>query len=451
MQELMGPGEFGAFLDSYKKPPVRGIRLNRLKARGGLAAEALALAGGHAPVPWCPDGYSFTGGARPALSPLYHAGLFYLQEPSAMCPAEALAPGPRDRVLDLCAAPGGKTAQLAGHMRGGGLLVANDSSAARCRGLVRNVELAGAANVVVLAEEPRRLAAAFPDFFDRILVDAPCSGEGMFRKSREAARAYAANKPEKCAAVQSGLLRLAARMLRPGGVMAYSTCTFNPVENERVVAGFLRERVDFGMAEISLAGTSPGREEWAGARAPGLSRGAARIWPHEADAEGHFVALLAKAGAAGGRPAARGGPPMFPEEFRGFAAANLDAAAAGIWAQRRLEAFGGRLYLVPESLGPGALRGLRVARGGLFLGEAKKGRFEPSHALALALAPGMAALSAELTAADAQRYLKGESLPAENAAGKPWALVCHRGLALGWARAVGGRLKNCLPRNWALP
>ncbi|MCL1844740.1 MAG: hypothetical protein FWF77_02440, partial [Defluviitaleaceae bacterium] len=235
-------------------------------------------------VPWCKTGRYYTD-ERPAKTIAYHAGLFYIQEPSAMCPAEVLGAEPGQRVLDICAAPGGKSVQIAGKMRGEGLLVSNDASASRSRALVKNLERAGVTNAIVLIEQPRKLAARFPEFFDRILVDAPCSGEGMFRRDPDAIKAYTANKPETCAVVQSEILRHAAKMLAPGGRMVYSTCTFNRVENEDVIEAFLQKHPDFALVEIdhSALGIQAGFD---------AEQKTARIWPHLSCGEGHFIALI---------------------------------------------------------------------------------------------------------------------------------------------------------------
>jgi len=282
MRDLLPPGEFEAFCATYEQPTVRGLRLNKLKLQGGaFGFDALPV------VPWCGEGRYYSEDTRPAKSIFHNAGLFYIQEPSAMCPVEVLKPQPSDRVLDLCAAPGGKSAQIAGFMMGEGLLVSNDASPTRSRALVKNLERLGVTNAVVTTEMPKKLAGRFSEFFDKILVDAPCSGEGMFRRDGDAVKAYTANKPDACVEMQMDILRYAARMLKPSGRLVYSTCTFNVKENEDTICGFLESNPEFSAVAIDheQLGISSGFEP--------LPK-AGRIFPHRAVGEGHFVALLEK-------------------------------------------------------------------------------------------------------------------------------------------------------------
>jgi len=476
MRGMLSAGEFLELCGAYERPSVRGLRVNLLKIGGCTAG---IFGGGFAdlsltPVPWCKTGFIYDSGINdkgaadfiskksqsPAKSVDYHAGLFYIQEPSAMCPAEALDVQRGHRVLDLCAAPGGKSVQIAGHLQGEGLLVSNDSSPSRCRALVKNLERAGVTNALVLTEQPMNLGR-FSGFFDRILVDAPCSGEGMFRREPDAIKAYTSNKPEACAAVQKEILRHAAKLLKPDGKMVYSTCTFNTTENEDVIADFLEKHGDFSLVEIGnsvtdCVGVRNGRG--------GLSR-AVRIFPHE-KGEGHFVALLS-----------RGASPLFSdcsvdvlrttqninlvgisprsldisrtrEKFPEFTAfcdefLNLDFPTHGEFVKN-----GDCLYFQAVPLD---LRGLRVARSGWYLGDCLKGRFVPSQALAMGLRKEQARFSVELSEAESQKYLRGESwLVGGEYSGKPWILVCHKGFPLGWARIVQQRLKNNLPVGWAV-
>ena len=506
MKSLLGPDEFRAFLDSYNNPPVRGIRFNKLKVQDQLSANlsrksppfaiknpakqsisfdnllnpVFGQAVDFAPIPWCKEGYSFTEDFRPSKSLLYHTGLFYIQEPSAMCPVEILQPKPGERVLDICAAPGGKTVQIASHMDNTGLLISNDKSPSRCRGLIKNIELAGVANAIVTSEEPRKLSRHFPEFFDKILVDAPCSGEGMFRKDKDLISAYSENKPHKCATFQKEILHYASTMLKTGGRLVYSTCTFNPQENEQVIAEFLEKHFGFELEKIDAdsLGISSGKPEWADAKHIDLNLNyTARIWPHKANGEGHFIASLAKASKSepqkpiaikpnGNEKPKRGeqaserlarsalarrlAPPLEPSqqtpppEFAVFFQNYLyNPALQGFYT-----AFGSNLYLQQEKTD---LCGLRVARSGLYLGEIKKNRFIPAQALAMALNQSNAKYTVNLNDEEAERYLKGESISYEytHNTHKPWIHINYKKLALGWARLVDGRLKNCLPTNWA--
>jgi len=375
---------------------------------------------------------------RPAKSIFFHAGLFYIQEPSAMCPVEVLQPQPGHKVLDLCAAPGGKSAQIAGYLQGRGLLMANDASPSRSRALVKNLERMGVTNAVVTTEMPKKLADRFPNFFDRVLVDAPCSGEGMFRRDADAIKAYTANKPDACVAMQTEILRYAAKMLKPGGRLVYSTCTFNIKENEGVIMDFLATNNDFEI--VPLEHVQLGISQGLGALPQ-----AGRIFPHLANGEGHFVALLQKGGVADDMPNIA--KSNTPKEFAEFCNTQLTTPLPpGV-----IVPHGANLYLQPEPLD---LRGIRVARSGWFLGECAKNRFEPSQALAMGLCKTDAVHNAELSEDDALRYLRGESLHADellqNTGGKPWVLICHQSFPLGWAKLVQGRLKNNLPVGWAV-
>jgi len=445
MKDLLPPDEFTAFCKSYENPTVRGLRLNKLKPSPYYNDLPR--------VPWCAEGRIYPEAERPAKSIFYHAGLFYIQEPSAMCPVEVLKPQPGHRVLDLCAAPGGKSAQIAGHMQGEGLLMSNDASPSRSRALVKNLERMGVTNAVVTTELPKKLADRFPEFFDRILVDAPCSGEGMFRRDPDVVKAYTANKPEACVEMQTDILRHAIKMLKPGGRLVYSTCTFNIMENEYLLAGICARNQELVIVPIDHT-------------ALGISQGladlpqAGRIFPHLASGEGHFVALLEKAceANASGRPrtvaptsndtsvganCVRPHNAKIPKEFTEFCKAYI----IGNFPTGQIVSHGANLYLQPEPLD---LRGLRVARSGWHLGECAKGRFVPSHALAMGLRKSDFLHTVELSEENANRYLRGQSLDASEMfeaqpQSKPWVVVCYESYPLGWTRLVQGRLKNNLP------
>ncbi|MCL1787096.1 MAG: RsmF rRNA methyltransferase first C-terminal domain-containing protein [Defluviitaleaceae bacterium] len=435
MKTLLPADEYAAFYASYENPTVRGLRLNKLKPSD--------IFNDLSHVPWCDQGRVYPDTDRPAKSIFHQAGLFYIQEPSAMCPAEVLfmdaAEDPAYRVLDLCAAPGGKSAQIAGHLQGKGLLISNDASPSRSRALVKNLERMGVTNAVVTTEMPKKLADRFPAFFDRILVDAPCSGEGMFRRDPEAVKAYTANKPEACVAMQTDILQQAAQMLKPGGRLVYSTCTFNMRENEDMMAAFLDAHRDFTPVPIDhgALGIAPGL---------GSLPQAGRLFPHLVTGEGHFVALLEKTAdsADAGAPDFSGEKGMrVPKEFADFWKENLTCPMP----QGEMVLHGVSLYLQPEPLD---LRGIRVARSGWHLGEVAKGRFVPSQALAMGLRMEDFVHVVNLSEENAHRYLRGESL---DGAGlfekmpkdKPWVAMCYEGYPLGWARLVQGRLKNNLP------
>lgn len=326
MQDLLGD-EFQSFLDSYQESPHAGIRINTLKISDQDFQHITPFA--LRSIPWCPTGYYVEEGTRPGKHPYYHAGLYYIQEPSAMAPVEALEVQPGDRVLDLCAAPGGKSTQIAAALRGQGILVTNDISADRTKALAKNMELYGVRNAVVLNETPEHIAAQFPGFFNKILVDAPCSGEGMFRKDEDMARQWANHSVERCAIMQQDILNIVAKMLAPGGRIVYSTCTFAPEENERSIAVFLDQHADFQVTTPRQAEHfASGHSDWAHQVEQELQAGtsvlsgtaldtdsdtqyqsistasleqtanSARLWPHRIEGEGHYICVLDHQGEA---------------------------------------------------------------------------------------------------------------------------------------------------------
>lgn len=444
---LLG-AEREAFEAVYTQAPVMGLRVNTLKLPVDALPERLAPLR-LAPVPWCPAGFYAEAGDAALTnfslgkSPLHAAGLYYVQDPSAMAVAEALAPQAGERVLDLCAAPGGKSTHLAARMRNQGLLVANETAPGRAAIVAENLERWGVRHAVVTNETPARLAARWPDFFDRVLVDAPCSGEGMFRRLlADGARIeWSAAQVNGCALRQADILQAAARLLRPGGRLVYSTCTFNLVENEQVIARFLASQPDFELVPLPVV---PG---WA----PGLGpltgqAGVARLWPQRVPGEGHFLALLQRRPKTDAGPAIRQPQPAqrpkrtAQRAWENFCAANLLTEPPGALRQT-----GTYLYQAPEALPD--LEGLRVLRPGWWLGEVRGERLEPSHALALGLTQADFQRTLDLTLADpeALAYLRGETLTAAGAAG--WLGVCVDSFPLGWGKRSAEVVKNHYPKG----
>lgn len=464
MLDACFPSEKNGYLASLEKPPVLGIRANTLKitpdSLGGLLKTVLRS------VPWCENGFYYDAPLAPSKSPFFNAGLFYLQEPSAMSAVAVLNPRPGDIVLDVCAAPGGKTTQIAAALRGAGAVFANDKSLSRVGALTKNVDLSGAKNVCVLNETPHNLAACFPLFFDKILIDAPCSGEGMFRKDRGAIKHYGRYKPEILAKQQQNILKLCDCMLKPGGEMLYCTCTFGPVENEAVIGSFLNERPNYDILPINKNfGFEPGNPAFYKNGGRPCLCGTARIWPHRVSGEGFFLAHLKKSEAArqnarretqrrrekpirgkgGARArnasrerAALGG-------FKEFCRENLTVSLGGAGLTRA----GGALY--ENIAGAGAPSGLNVRRPGRLLGTFCGERFLPSQALAMSLKPHECARTLNLAEADERvaRFLKGEPFAANLADG--YCLVCVSGYPLGFGFVKRGTMKNKLMKSWAAP
>ena len=463
MSRLLGE-EYPAFAGSLQDAPRSGLRVNTLKLTVERFKE-LAPFGLGETVPWCPSAFTLEGDERPGLHPYHMAGLYYMQDPSAMSPAELLAPQPGERVLDLAAAPGGKTTHLAALMQGRGLLVANEIKDKRVGHLAQNVERWGAGNVVVTNETPERLADHFGPVFDRVLVDAPCSGEGMFRKDMGARADWSPEMVAGCALRQGNILRVAAKLVKPGGFLLYSTCTFAPQENEAVVNGLLNGQTDengWGKFEVmalpQFDGFMPGRPDWLESIAPLALSGAARLFPHRIEGEGHFVCLLRRkteAGAdresdkriLGAQMSRRKTEKPDLRFWREFVEATLSVGLAEdtLMGASRLRVVGERLYFVPEeNLDFGRLR---VVHPGVWLGTFKKGRFEPAHPLALFLKPGEAKNTLDL-APDGDEigaYLRGEGIASE---AKGWTLVTVSGFGIGWGKGVQGVLKNHYPRGW---
>lgn len=449
MKSLLGD-EYEDFAASYRQERAQGLRLNTLKGSQESLLDQCRDRFCLKQVPWCREGYYYDAETRPGRHPFHEAGMYYVQEPSAMAVAELLDPQPGERILDLCAAPGGKTTHIAERMGGKGLLVANEIHPARAKILSQNVERMGIVNAVVTNEDAARLEAYFPLFFDRIVVDAPCSGEGMFRKDEQARKEWSGDNVRRCAARQQEILDHAAGMLRPGGRMVYSTCTFSPEEDEDGIGRFLERHPEFVVEKLNaLPGLSPGRPEWSEGKNPQL-RDTFRIWPHRAEGEGHYLAVLKKGGTedGGADKARKRKTPNYWKDKAGIRMYQefVKTVLADAWEEDRLFLYGEQLYQVPEEMPDFA--GLRVLRPGLHLGTIKKNRMEPSHALAMALRPEQVRQSLHLSADEPGilRYLSGNTL--ETAALKNgWTLVCVEDYSSGWGKVSSGILKNHYPKG----
>ena len=451
MQKLLGE-EYGQYLKSFKEEWKPGLRVNTWKIDPRDLAKLVPW--DLEPVPWTDNGFYYDGSLegealRPSKHPAYYAGLYYLQEPSAMTPAAMLPVVPGDRVLDLCAAPGGKSTELASKLKGRGMLVSNDISYSRARALLKNLELAGAANICVTSEAPEKLAGVWPEFFDKILVDAPCSGEGMFRRDEDMVKDWNEKGPEYYVPIQRQILSQAAAMLRPGGYMLYSTCTFSVEEDEENVAYVLEEFPQMQLCCLDL-------DKVPGACGGfGLS-GCMRLFPHRLKGEGHFLALMRKKGGDDGGKEIL--PPMDPGTAGKRVRAvekekELDAflrQSGAEWDYERIVIHQDNAYYLPEGLAWNLP--LRFLRTGLFLGELKKGRFEPSQALAMSMKAGQFPNTVSFPGGDSRvlRYLKGETISLEGDEGpvKGWCLAAMEGFPLGWAKGTGMSLKNKYYPGW---
>ena len=473
MEELLGD-EYLDYERCFDEKHRGGLRVNTLK----LTPEAFEKLSPYElrRVPFIPNGYYYHEKEQPARHPYYFGGLYYLQEPSAMTPASLLPVTPGDKVLDLCAAPGGKSTELAAKLKGKGLLVANDISNSRAKALLKNIELFGVRNAVVVSETPSKLADSFEGYFDKILVDAPCSGEGMFRKSPAIIKNWEQYGVEYYNKLQKEILPFAVTMLKPGGYLLYSTCTFSPEENEGTITDLIKnfpemeivpaiidsvtkeeftslskeeqERLDQMKARkhVSYEGFDFGRPEWVDGEAK--LKHCIRLWPHKLEGEGHFIALLRKKSEEVEKNQVGYTVPakeqkLISEEARAFL-----ATLHFLIDFNRITVREDRLYLLPEGILD--LKGLRVLRSGLLLGEMKKNRFEPSQALASSLKmsdyDNVYNLSVEDD--DVIRYLKCEAIDIKKDCKDGWLLVCVEGFPLGFGKYNKGSFKNKYLPGW---
>lgn len=447
MKAFMG-NEWDDFLYSYDNNRFQALRFNTLKVQSQeermRILKTLKISS-EKKVSWANEAYYFDENVRPGKHPYHEMGLYYIQEPSAMSAAALLAPKPGMRVLDLCAAPGGKSTQLATYLGDSGLLVSNEINTQRSRILSQNIERMGIKNAIVTNEDSFVLASHFPGFFNAIQVDAPCSGEGMFRKLPEAIEQWSMENVAICAERQKEILDNAAVMLKPGGVIVYSTCTFSKEENEDVIEYFLERHPDFTLEEME------------------------RFWPHKVDGEGHFVAKLVRRGCVdtdlkadrktkknkNSKNRKNETKPALTKENMKLLSEFLDETISedmAAWIKNsRLVMFGEQLYRLPDI--EVDIKGLKVQRAGLHIGEFKKQRFEPSHSLALALKLNDAKNVVKLTCDNPQTigFFNGQSvmLSDEQAAEckKGWALVCVDGYPAGWGKVNGAQVKNHYPKG----
>ena len=488
MRKLLGE-EYETYLECYQKPHYGGVRVNTLKSTPEDFERICPFAIKR--IPWVKNGYFYDTKEQPAKHPYYYGGLYYIQEPSAMTPASLLPINPGDRVLDVCAAPGGKSTELGARLQGEGVLVSNDISNSRAKALLKNIELFGIRNALVLSEAPNKLVDYFEGYFDKILIDAPCSGEGMFRKSPAIMKNWEQYGVDYYNKLQKEIILFAARMLKPGGYLLYSTCTFSPEENEGTIAFLMEQYPEFHVVkslpeeneqiqnEVHYEGFDQGKPHWLDelSNPPLISeerkaelKNCIRLWPHKIDGEGHFITLLhknAEESIASGKYPISNEKDIKPYKGSKYTAGVVNQNGAGknksIISEEALEfikelrfpvkeellhVHEERLYLLPEGLPE--LKGLRIMRQGLLLGEMKKQRFEPSQALACALTTKDYDKQLRLKADDPNviRYLKCESIELTEELKDGWYLVCVEELPLGWLKAAKGSYKNKYLPGW---
>lgn len=448
MKALLGI-EYDAFIKAFDSSDTRGILINETKS--GSKQALLNEFGSLKEVPWCSSGFYVDKEKIRGTHPYHMAGLFYFQEPSAMCAAAGLPIVSGDKVLDLCAAPGGKTAQTAARLCGSGVLVSNEIIKNRAAILSENVERLGLTNVIVTNETPQRLAKKYTGFFDKIIVDAPCSGEGMFRKNPNAAEEWSPEHVLSCAERQKKILECAAAMLKTGGLLMYSTCTFAPEENEMIAAHMVQNGFEIcDIPELSML--SPGRTQWSGTNIDMTKT--RRIFPHIENGEGHFAALFrkkAESQSTGVKVSEKQNKRTNKKTesdlqaalklFEEFEDKYLTTSIVG-----HFLLFGDNLYCCPEGID---IDNIKVMRCGLHVGTIKKNRFEPSHSLALALRKCDFKLSLDFSCSDKTllNYLCGQTINTDKTG---WTAVCVNGFPIGWGKGSQGVLKNHYPKKLRL-
>lgn len=457
MEKLLGE-EAKAFFQSYEDDYFQGLRLNRTKVSPENWERLSPVP--MKKLPWIDNGYYYNEEEFQATRhPFYYAGLYYIQEPSAQTPANLLDIKEGDRVLDLCAAPGGKSTELAAKLNGSGVLVSNDVSATRAKALVKNLGVFGIKNALITSETPEKLAHVFPSYFDKILVDAPCSGEGMFRKQPAVMKNWEQYGTSYYNDLQKAILPKAYEMLAPDGLLLYSTCTFSPDENEGTIQFMLENYPDLEVISLTnrYEGFDRGRPEWIGSEREEL-RGAVRIWPHKMKGEGHFLCLLHKKASSQDRSfgsasikAAR----LLPEEKKFLTQWGLSPYDMG-----RIELHGDKFYLIPKDLPD--ISGLRILRNGLYLGDRKKGRFEPSQPFAMSLKKEEAFYFLDLDIHDTrvEKYLKCETIEITDVEKRDnnlvdvekggFVLIGVAGFPLGFGKLSGLSIKNKYFAGWRM-
>lgn len=441
MRNWLGP-EYEEFLHTYNKRARKGLRVNLLKCNIAELQESISFL--EANIPWCQEGFYYSPLERAGNHPFHQAGLYYLQEPSAMSVVSALDPKPGDWLLDLCAAPGGKSTQIAARLNGQGILWANEPNPSRLKVLAENIERLGVSNCIISNESPDRLARKLPGVFDKILVDAPCSGEGMFRKDPQLRAQWTWRGVQYCAERQKEILSNAVEMLKPNGILVYSTCTFNPVENEGVVDWLLKKfpEIELISHPYPLPIFDLGHPEWLNSNNTNLIK-CIRLWPHRLEGEGHFLAVLRK-------------NTIEISKIK-TAKTELSQASSQLWqkfAQENLNTYPGHgiyfernnhLFWLPQV--PPDFTGLKILRPGLLLGNIKANRFEPAHSTALAwpLFKATRQVTFYPDSIELISFFKGQTLISQGRKG--WLTVTVNGYPVGWGKDDGNLIKNHYPKG----
>lgn len=449
MKEMLG-SDYEKYLASFECEAHQGLRVNtsKISVEDFLKISPYELT----PVPWCSNGFYYEKTEKPAKHPFYFAGLYYIQEPSAMTTASLLPIEEGDVVLDLCAAPGGKSTELAAKLNGTGLLVTNDISNSRAKALLKNIEVFGVGNALVLSESPNELAKRFPAFFDKILIDAPCSGEGMFRKQTNMTKAWESNGVDLFVGLQRSILKEAIRMLKPGGILIYSTCTFSKEENEQSIEYLLSMDDTLHLMDLPLLeGFDTGHPDWGNTSNPELVK-CRRLWPHKIKGEGHFVAMVKKEEPAEQSVLTSVQDYVFSKEKLSKEAEAFIDSLDYPFDKSCFDVQKERVFYIPKQMP--YVKGLRILRCGLYMGDMKKNRFEPSQSLAMFLKASQFPNVVKLAIEDERvvKYLKGETIELIEEETKSiedgMCLICVMEYPLGFGKLNRGTVKNKYLPGW---
>lgn len=420
--------EYDDFKNALLEKPVKGLYLNRNKKNVERVLDQNYVE--HHPI--VENGYLYDENYHPGRSAYFLAGLYYIQEPSAMFVADALPIEPDDFVLDMCAAPGGKSCEIASRLTGEGILIANDIEASRARILSENIERFGLDNTIVTNVDPMRFTKQFQEAFDKIVLDAPCSGEGMFRKLEQAIDTWSEEKVLECAHIQKNLLKGAYDMLKQGGMVIYSTCTYSYEENEAMVH-YAVDELGFELLPLNKSnGLCPGVD---------LDE-VVRCYPHHYRGEGHFIALLKKPGNSPRKQVRTIKPSVNLADLKvlkAFYQENLNKKVPSYIIENN-----GHLYAVKKNFPE--LKGIRVLRNGLYLGEVRKNRFIPSYSLALTLTKQDVKRSYDYPSEseEIKKYIHGETL--EGTGEKGFGVIFVDGYPLSFYKE-SNQVKNLFPKG----
>ena len=439
MMTILGD-EFSEYEKALSEAPVKGFRVNTDK----ISLEDFEKINifGSEKITYVENGY-YLDYEKAGNHPYHHAGMIYIQEPGAMAPAECVDIDPDWKILDMCAAPGGKSSQLKNKLGEKGILVSNEIVSSRCKILTGNFERLGLKNAVTTCMDTSKLARLYPDTFDLIMVDAPCSGEGMFRKEDIAIDEWSEENVKMCAKRQSEILDNAAICLKNGGYIVYATCTFSLEENEMAVDAFLSRHEEFELVRVRKAveyATADGIN-FDGCKTENISF-ARRFYPHKAKGEGQFMAVLHnKYESSSPYPAVKTAQDKIDKTVYDF----LGSVLTDYDKDKVLMYNGNPVYFTPD---------FPVKKGtafscGVTIGEIRKNYIQPHHQFFMAMGDKFKRkIELEPDSDEMKKYLHGEEIEVECDNG--WAVITTNGCSVGGVKVVNGRAKNHYPKGLRL-